>query len=203
MERRPIAHELLDVDRILFQFFHPGQFPNQDRSEDGARVVRFLSGLQIQYTPSILTLQQQDTNSLDQLTAGMRIPDVEIWTVSTPLAASANTSLLTILRSDGSFHVVVFVEHVDLFAPFEVALRRLLPPSSRNWNVIPICMRAPDRIDLESRMPLYCLAEAEDSHALALKPSTVAVVRPDQYVGWCSGVDDTKGLETYLRGIFI
>lgn len=203
LERRPIAHELLDVDRILFQFFHPDQYCDENRSEDSARVVRFLSGLLIQYPPSTLTIHQREVCPLGQLTAGMRAPDVEVWRISDPLAASLSTSLLTLLRSDGRFHLLVFVDRLDRFIASEAVLRRLLPPSSGEWNVLPLCVTRPDPADLDPRVPVYCLAEAEGTCTLAPKAPAVAVVRPDQYIGWCGDLGDTKGLEKYLRRIFL
>lgn len=229
-ERRPIAEELIATDRFHLQVFdtEKGAEPAWMREKE-AELLPFLMGFSVHYQDPFLTVSnvartEAKEEQPDSIVPGKRFPEI---TVSNH-ATAKTYSVQTLLKSDGSFHIVIFAgdisqpRELERLNAFGAALRQLqkasLPASVSGLNIVAVHCAPRTAVELDTLedvfFPLhqmlgrdydrvYCDMDPGYDVAGIGEHNRVVLVRPDQYVSWCGGLADVDGLRDYLGQIFI
>ncbi|KAL8818467.1 MAG: hypothetical protein Q9191_007936, partial [Dirinaria sp. TL-2023a] len=224
-ERRPIAEELIATDRFHLQVFdtEKGAEPAWMREKE-AELLPFLMGLSTHYQDPLLTAPnfaraKAKEQQPESIVPGKRFPQI---TVSNH-ATAKTYSIQSLLKSDGSFHLVIFAGDIsqpgelERLNAFGAALRQIqrvnLPVSVGGFNIVAVHCASRTAVELvmleDLFFPLhetlgrdydrvYCDMDPGYDFAGIDEHNRVVLVRPDQYVSWCGGLADVDGLRDHL-----
>lgn len=224
-ERRPIAQLLIEIDTVL-----AGSLSEKDRkttlsvTDAYDKLRNFNSGANICYPPSALVagpLPKPPTS----LPSGMRMPPHRIFN----LASGLPVDMQELFPSDGRWRLLVMGGDVAGCDRAAAQLARVndlgaaLGASALLRRVLPLLLikNRCEQVELaafhESFYPLdrrlgydygriFADAAEVSAHAafdVDAGAGCMVLVRPDQCISWVGGIDEVRGLEDFVGGIFL
>lgn len=229
IERRPVAEQLVEVDQIYLQLFDApkGKEPEW-LLERAAQLEPFLMGLSVNYSTSPLTAlsstSTQATNLLpsdlsERIIPGRRFPEMTVYNH----ASGKLYPLQRLLRANGNFHVIVFagdisqLEKRNLMNRAGTGLESIQKGLQLKLNIFAIHRTTRAAVELANMHDIffpfdetmgrdydrvYCDLDVTYEEAGIDIGGGIVVVRPDQYVSWTGGLDNTDGLREYFEHVF-
>lgn len=190
--------------------------------ERAAQMEPFLMGLSVNYDKSPLTACSQQTppdHTSDHIIPGKRFPEMTVNNHAT----AKSYPLQQLLKSNGRFHVIVFV--ADISQPLELKrmdsvgekLASIQQQFNEGFDVIAVHSASRSKVELASMHAVffpenevtgrdynrvYCDLSLSYQAVGVIPEGCIVAVRPDQYVGWLGGLEDTARLKDYFTFVF-
>ncbi|RHZ50993.1 uncharacterized protein CDV56_105409 [Aspergillus thermomutatus] len=218
-ERGPVARQLLQADRTTLELFDTKfghESPSLLARANELRI--FLAGRGIRYADTLLTLPS--TQGIGCFEPGECLPELAI----TNHATGRTVHLHNALKADGSWCMVVFAGNVSLSSQMKrihklakqleeareaiFGLLDALLVHCAQWDAVELAnfpsMFFPSHEATGRDYSKIYIDEGSlyDEAGLDRNDGGLVLVRPDRYIGWTGGLEETGELRRYLSQIF-